>query len=213
MFADFTSISCLVTSEDFRTVRYDKCPNWSIAAYFIVMLPFWMRLMQCLRRYHDDPTNVSQFYNAGKYASSIVAGSLNAVAKITMISHFYWLYLITRFIATFYSYGWDIYMDWGLLRASNGLRPQITFDSRFYYAASVLDLILRLTWVIPLFFVNQNWVQTFEFLTVMAMAELLRRWGWSLIRIENEQVNNFEKYRYILEVPELGSTDAQAVCE
>jgi len=55
---------------------------------------------------------------------------------------------------------------------------------------------------------NYPWVATFEFATFLAVAELFRRYIWALIRIENEQVSNLEQYRYILEVPELGSTEA-----
>lgn len=34
-------------------------------------------------------------------------------------------------------------MDWGLLRANNGLREKLTFPLSFYYIAIVEDLILR----------------------------------------------------------------------
>lgn len=34
-----------------------------------------------------------------------------------------------------------------------------------------------------------------------AFLELWRRWCWSLIKIENENINNFEKYRDITEIP------------
>jgi hypothetical protein len=123
LFSDFTSISCLITAQDFKTVRYGFCPTFRSVGYCLVMLPFWIRLMQCLRRFHDDRTNWTQFYNAGKYSVSLITMSINATYKITKIKRFFWIYLGTKIIATFYSYGWDIYMDWGLLRASNGLRP------------------------------------------------------------------------------------------
>ena len=51
-------------------------------------------------------------------------------------------------------------------------------------------------------------LKTFEYATLLAIAELVRRCIWAIIRIENEQVSNLEKYRHIFEVPELGSTDA-----
>jgi hypothetical protein len=35
------------------------------------------------------------------------------------------------------------------------------------------------------------------------VLELLRRWQWSLLRIENEQINNYEKYRNVVEIPEV----------
>lgn len=35
----------------------------------------------------------------------------------------------------------------------------------------------------------------------MSVVEGFRRAQWSLIRIENENVNNFERYRNILQIP------------
>lgn len=96
--------------------------------------------------------------------------------------------LIFRVLATGYSYGWDIYMDWGLLRADNYLRPRITYTPLFYYTASVFDLLLRCTWLIGVVLPSSHypWIATFEFATLLAVAELLRRYIWALIRIENE---------------------------
>jgi hypothetical protein len=34
-----------------------------------------------------------------------------------------------------------------------------------------------------------------------------RRAQWALIRVENENVNNFEKYRTFLEVPEVNESE------
>ena len=69
---------------------------------------------------------------------------------------------------------------------------------------------MRCTWVVAVIFTKESHpnLKTFEYATLLGCAELLRRWIWSIIRIENEQVSNLEKYRHILEVPELGSTDA-----
>ena len=99
-------------------------------------------------------------------------------------------------------------MDWGLLRAPNGLRETSTFSQNFYYFSAVIDLILRCVWLIATIFSKERhpWLATFEYATLIAVAELVRRWIWAIIRIENEQVSNLEKYRYILKVPELGST-------
>ena len=37
---------------------------------------------------------------------------------------------------------------------------------------------------------------------VLALVEGFRRAQWALIRIENENVNNFERYRNVLQIPE-----------
>ncbi len=38
---------------------------------------------------------------------------------------------------------------------------------------------------------------------MLTLLEVYRRAQWCLFRVENENVNNFEKYRVILEIPKL----------
>ena len=104
---------------------------------------------------------------------------------------------------------WDLIMDWGLLRSwessTFALRPQITFSRAFYYYAIVANLILRCTWLIPAFINVSGYpiLTTIGWGTLIGFAELYRRWFWAILRIENEQINNFEKYRYIQDIPEV----------
>ena len=37
---------------------------------------------------------------------------------------------------------------------------------------------------------------------MLTVIEAIRRAQWALIRIENENVNNFERYRNVLQIPE-----------
>ena len=60
-------------------------------------------------------------------------------------------------ISATYSYAWDIYMDWGLLRQNTPghpnrfLRDKINYHPYFYYWAIFSDGILRYWWIAPLF--------------------------------------------------------------
>ena len=116
---------------------------------------------------------------------------------------------MTSFLSLIYNYSWDLIIDWGLLSSSElstfALRPKITYSRPFYYYAMVVNLVLRCTWLITAF-INVNgypWLTTIGWGTVIGILELYRRWLWALIRIENEQINNFEKYRYIQDIPEI----------
>jgi hypothetical protein len=40
------------------------------------------------------------------------------------------------------------------------------------------------------------------------LLEAFRRGQWSIIRLENEQINNFEKYRTFLEIPAVRDDDS-----
>ena len=124
-------------------------------------------------------------------------------------SNWYISYLVVQSINTVYSYIWDIYMDWGLCRCKEegkyALRPVINYNRDFYYYAMVSDLILRCTWTITAFIDVHGypWLTSIGYGTLIGVLELFRRWQWSLIRIENEQVNNLEKYRHVLDIPEV----------
>ena len=118
-----------------------------------------------------------------------------------------WFFIPANLLSTFYSFGWDIYMDWGLLRGVEGkrfLRAKTSYPNYFYYMAMPLDLVLRLTWILNLFTYDENkdWFWNWEVLTMIeAVSEGFRRGVWAIFRVENENVNNFEKYRTILQIP------------
>lgn len=115
---------------------------------------------------------------------------------------------------TIYSWVWDCYMDWGLWRTTEkgkwGLRSVITYPVWFYWYGIVSDAVLRLLWI-PAVFLDGNttpWITTIGYGTLLAVLELWRRWTWSLLRIENEQVSNLEKYRVVLDIPDVNDVQA-----
>lgn len=109
-------------------------------------------------------------------------------------------------------------MDWGLvhnpLTKKNShplLRVKRLLPTWFYYYAIISNLLLRFAWCLPYLppSVLPAGLQanTQMLFIVLALAEGLRRAQWSLIRIENEQVNNPEKYRAMLEIPAVKEED------
>ncbi len=146
--------------------------------------------------------------NAGKYFSDL----LIPLTALWYVKYDYnakfWLWFSVHMWASLYSYAWDIYMDWGLLRSSEegtyGLRSKLHFHRYFYYYAIVSDFIMRMFWIVPIFQLGQpdSMFNNFQMMTMISiMVECLRRAQWSLIRVENEQVNNFEAYRTIPIIP------------
>jgi len=128
-------------------------------------------------------------------------------------SAWYIAFLTVQSISTVYLIVWDIYMDWGLVRCKEkgkyALRPTINYAPWFYYFSMVSDALLRCTWTITAFIDLDGypWLTGITFGTLIGLGELYRRWQWSLIRIENEQVNNLERYRHILDIPEITDVD------
>jgi xenotropic and polytropic retrovirus receptor 1 len=118
--------------------------------------------------------------NAGKYLSTIV---LLFIAYFRNTSQGYEALFISVYVfSTIYSYGWDITMDWGLLRGTKPgrgfLRDRLKFPNHFYYFAMVTNLILRFSWLltlIPLSYLPQTFVEFEGMLFILALAEAYRR--------------------------------------
>lgn len=97
---------------------------------------------------------------------------------------------------SFYSFYWDVMKDWDLTlfcdaRDAPGqpwaLRRQRMFrPDTIYYAAIVIDLILRCTWSLKLS-THLYHVGDFEGgIFVIEVIEILRRWMWVFLRVETE---------------------------
>jgi len=96
---------------------------------------------------------------------------------------------------------WDLYMDWGLLRKNSKnflLRDNILYPSKYYYFAAVINICLRLTWLNFMFKIENAELKAL----VLSVLEVYRRSQWALFRVENENANNPEQYRAILEIPD-----------
>lgn len=106
-------------------------------------------------------------------------------------------------------------MDWGLLRhfehdEKRFLRKKITYHPYFYYYAIVSDFFLRFAYIFGIWtygsklsFYNRAQGTT----GILITLEAFRRSQWALLRVENEQCNNFESYRTIPIIPPIVNTD------
>ena len=74
----------------------------------------------------------------------------------------------------------------------------------------ITNLFLRFAWILtllPNWYFSSFFHETQSLIVVLSIAEAYRRTQWSLFRVENENVNNFEKYRAIMEIPKLPEGD------
>jgi hypothetical protein len=132
---------------------YQTCGNGSnIYTFFQILfglLPFHIRLMQCLRAYVTS-YHQRHLWNAVKYTLTL---TLTIVSKARN-----WFdphtndilgqaWIIIGIITTLYSLYWDIFQDWGLGERDSPhfmLRKDLTFEPRTYYTAIVLNGVMRL---------------------------------------------------------------------
>ncbi|TNV84614.1 hypothetical protein FGO68_gene2192 [Halteria grandinella] len=189
-------------------VKRDDFKVLQIYFFAIGIFPLWVRFMQCFRRYYDTRLAVN-LKNAFKYFLSIIAGIAGILYTLDNTSKSKLAAFVTlQTIAQLVSYSWDLYMDWGLLRSWKSksflLRKKKMFPAWFYYCAITTNLIMRFMWVL-----NINSKTFPKFMTenllnglLLSFIEILRRAQWAVLRIENENCNNFERYRNILQIPE-----------
>ncbi|KAK4986779.1 transcription-associated protein 1 [Elasticomyces elasticus] len=81
------------------------------------------------------------------------------------------------------------------------LRETLGFKRRWiYYAAMIIDPILRFNWVFYAIFAHDIQHSTIVSFLV-SIAEVLRRGMWSLFRVENEHCTNVGRFRASRDVP------------
>ena len=150
-------IGCFFTQGgwlDSTSPTLDKCPQLENYLLAIAFLPYWFRLAQCFRRYHDCKMKV-HLINAGKYFSVILIQFANIFRHKIKGDLTLYIFLAVSLLSTAYSYSWDLYMDWGLLRSKETgklfLRPKILLPRWFYYYAIISNFFLRFAWIAVIF--------------------------------------------------------------
>ena len=210
-FVNFILAVCLLTCEECkkhntRDKKFTSCDRNSIACLIVSFYPFFIRFTQCINRYYYTREAWPHLGNTLKY----VGGLSNAICawyygysgktKLSLILH-----LIAGFVSQCYMFFWDIYMDWNLGRTFKTnffLRDKIVYPKYMYYFAIISDFILRFFWLLNLVdtssWLNEEWKNF-----IFAALEAYRRIQWCVFRIENENTNNPEKYRAVLDIPDL----------
>ncbi|KAL3694663.1 hypothetical protein R1sor_008314 [Riccia sorocarpa] len=199
---------CYYVGGWFLTRDGEKCTNnqnYLLGYYLISVLPYWCRLMQCLRRAVDEG-GVAHLANAAKYTSAMIA----VVTKI-----FYgrdastlWLiaYISSSTIATVFQAYWDIVVDWGLLdrhSRNRWLRDKLILEDKnyVYYISMVINVIFRLAWVLSITRFHFGGLDPHFSDIILAALEIIRRGIWNFYRLENEHLNNVGQFRATKTVP------------
>ncbi|KAF9060165.1 EXS family-domain-containing protein [Rhodocollybia butyracea] len=181
-----------------------SAPTWP-AAFVLAMLPFLIRVIQSVKRYVDSRLN-THLINGGKYLAGIAY----------YLSYYIWrrqgssrntsfaLWCLFGTIYSLYAAGWDVLMDWSLLRPHvkyRFLRAELIYTDYvpLYYFAIISNLLIRFIWVI---YIPSSSAPNFYLrLFIAGFLEMLRRWQWNFFRLENEHLGNMDQYRVTHEVP------------
>ena len=138
--------------------------------------------------------------------ASLVAEAFGEESTMQWALHFAWIFIYM--LATLYTFGWDVYMDWKLGRLNASLlRERRMFQYRsVYYAAIVLDFFLRFAWtatLVPhwLALISAEKITALWVLPIVSTLEMFRRAMWLVLRLESEHLHNTEGFRRVDVVP------------
>jgi len=173
--------------------------NYLYVQPVILMLPFWIRFVQCIYRYtktyqHKSWVSYQHIVNAGKYLSCLLVVITSALNSIDGVKFRWlrWMWLGCLFVKTFYCYAWDIKMDWDLGHLSPEgaprhfpalLREETFFQPFVYYTVMITNLIMRFSWATAL---SPHLKLPKSIGTLLALVEIVRRAQWFIFRTENE---------------------------
>ena len=199
---------CLFACKKCRdnNIRMPSCNRDTVYCLIINIYFPLNRVMQCLNRYYYTHLLWPHFANLIKNIVNILSIYFiwnYSQHKDSGFNHA--LCFVFGLFATTYQLGWDVYVDWGLGRPEAKiflLRDKIIYPRKFYYIAILLNIIIRFSWLLGYIELNKNKFDEWRNL-FLSLLEVFRRILWCIIRIENENTTNPEKYRTILTIPEL----------
>ncbi|CAN6900792.1 hypothetical protein HID58_080572 [Brassica napus] len=198
---------CYYGIGDFRQRQRNTCRSNDVFTtfYFIVaVIPYWLRFIQCIRRIIEE-NDLSHGYNAAKYLLTIVAACLRTAYTLNRGTTWNITAWVFSGVATLYATYWDIVIDWGLLQRgckNSFLRDKLLVPHKtVYYAAMVLNVLLRLVWLQTVLDLKFSFLHRETLVALLACLEIICRGIWNFFRLENEHLNNVGKFRAFKSVP------------
>jgi hypothetical protein len=147
--------------------------------FFLIQVFPIVRMIQCMKRYSTTKMRFPHMANCMKYLIAVTTAfihlleTLNPNIRPTLVAF--------RTISSLAGLAWDIFMDWILIR------KKYTYSRYFYPLAVVYNAGARFLWVNDYFPMMSG--------VTISIAEVLRRFIWTVIRVEVEHLNNCDKLR------------------
>ena len=181
--------------------------DWLTFVLLLSRIRFRQCLIEAKRAREHGKTGFQHMANALKYATAFPVLLISSLKRETNPA-LMWasesglskLWLIAVFTNSLYSFYWDVAKDWDLTLFSSkdernaadqpwGLRRQRLFQPDvLYYAAIVVDLLLRCSWSIKLSVHLYAYGDLEGGIFLIEMFEILRRWMWVYLRVETEWI-------------------------
>ena len=190
-------------ARDWTSLGQCNSSNSRLLGFFATLPGIW-RALQCIRRYYDSRNWFPHLVNCGKYSFNILYYMSLSLWRINRTHELHALFITCALINAVYCSIWDVAMDWSLgnpYARHPFLRDTLAFRRPWvYYAAMVVDPILRFQWIFYVIYADD--VQHSAVLSfIIAFAEVIRRGIWSIFRVENEHCTNVGRFRASRDVP------------
>ncbi|EDW55813.1 xenotropic and polytropic retrovirus receptor 1 homolog isoform X2 [Drosophila sechellia] len=188
-----------------RSDAFEFEPDYAVAV--IRCLPAWFRFAQSLRRFRDSGSKSTDYLiNALKYFL-FIAEVVFSTIQMETIAHYTdlfespwtWAYITICIVSSIYTVFWDLLMDFGLFRVWNGenkfLRDNLVYPRWFYYFVIVENTLLRCVWILEFALVHQELIAPYNGQSLIGFSEIVRRFFWNFLRLENEHLYNCGQFR------------------
>lgn len=154
--------------------------NENYLTLILLLLPL-IRIMQCINRFTASTVGFPHIINCFKFFIGIIFKISKLLEK-----NYPTFKKVTIFLGICNASGgmlWDMFMDWHIIR------NRFIFPKFVYPFIVLFSSIVRFTWVLKYFLVN------LELKKIEAILEIVRRFLWTLIRVEVEHLNNCDELR------------------
>ncbi|XP_016978124.1 xenotropic and polytropic retrovirus receptor 1 [Drosophila rhopaloa] len=188
-----------------RSDAFDFEPDYAVA--IIRCIPAWIRFCQSLRRFRDSGSKSTDYLiNAFKYFLTPMEVLFSTVQMETMDKYsnifenpWTWAYIMICIYSSIYSLLWDFLMDFGLFKVWKGenifLRDNLVYPKGFYYLVIVENTLLRFAWTLEIVLVYQELLAPYNGKSIVCFSEIVRRFFWNFLRLENEHLYNCGQFR------------------
>lgn len=152
-----------------------------------------VRILQCLKRFTTSRLPFPHIANTGKYLLSLLflffdILSTNGYKNPNLQT----LIVGLRLMSSIASFSWDVLIDWVILR------NRYMFPKAFYTFAVIFNFAVRFYWTKTFFtrnIVGGTKDDSRDHVVIESLAEIIRRFMWTLIRVEVEHLNNCDELK------------------
>lgn len=172
-------------------------PNNKLYFKFIFMIFPGIRILQCLKRFMSSKLIFPHIANALKYLLVLIPIILEILTFEESKENPSLVFILDclKFMSSIASFSWDILIDWVIFR------NRYMFPVSFYVFAVIFNFFIRFYWMRKFLFESSNLKQNSLLLSlngplVESLAEICRRFVWTLLRVEVEHLNNCDELKF-----------------